>query len=41
MPAQGTLTKQRNPYIGWIAAGIFLAVTIVGAAAVWIIFHPL
>lgn len=35
-----TPTKERNPYVGWIAAGIFLAVTFSAATVVWFIFHP-
>jgi len=41
MPAEAALAKERHPYIGWIAAGIFLAVTFSVAAVVWFIFHPL
>ncbi|MGD0588089.1 MAG: hypothetical protein ABSA63_04770 [Thermoplasmata archaeon] len=41
MPAEGKPRRERNPYTGWIAAGIFLAVTFAAAAAIWFMFHPL
>jgi len=32
--------RERNPYIGWWASAIFLAVTFVAAGVVWFMFHP-
>ena len=33
-------SKERHPYLGFIVAGIFLAIVFAVAAGVWFIFHP-
>jgi len=40
MSSEAASTKERSPYIGWMAAGIFLIITFTAAAVVWFTFHP-
>lgn len=37
--AQPQVTDTSNPYLGWIAGAIVIALVLVTAAALWVHFH--
>lgn len=40
MSAATLPNQEKGSYVGWVAAGIVLALVFAGSALVWFMFHP-